>query len=474
MTNWLPDIGTGDGPIYVRLADRIEQDISAGLLAAGAKLPPQRDLAYDLGVTVGTVGRAYALMRERGLLSGEVGRGTYVRGRSVEGGRASAPAGDESPLTDGTRLYDAPAEKLRFDSTAAPDVGQSDEIRVLLGAIEREHPAELASYTRRFPQAWSAAGVSWLARNGFRPAPECVVPTLGVHAGVMAAISAATAPGDGIAFEHVTYSQLARSTRLIGRRTMLVTSDEEGVIPEDFERLCAQRHPKMAFLMPTAQNPTLSIMPEARRRQIAAIAARHNVLLVEDDLYGALTDDPTPLLSEFAPDRTFLVGGLSKSVAAGVRGGWVLCPPHFTDRVRIAHKMTTGGMPFMLAELGARLVLSGAAAAIRKRVIGEINARLALAREALDGFDFVARPNIPFLWLALPEPWLSGTFKNAAFEQGVLIDDEDEFKAGRTEQVFHRARLGISAPRRREEVARGLAVIRDLLDGGRAGYDSFG
>lgn len=474
MTNWLPDIGNGDGPIYVRLADRIEQDIAAGLLAAGAKLPPQRDLAYDLGVTVGTVGRAYALMRERGLLSGEVGRGTYVRGGSAAGGRAAAPAGEESPLTDGTRLYDAPAEKLRFDSTAAPDAAQSAEIRALLGGIEREHPAELASYTRHSPQAWSAAGSSWLARNGFSPSPECVVPTLGVHAGVMAAISAATAPGDGIAFEHVTYSQLARSTRLIGRRTMLVASDEEGVIPEDFERLCAQRHPKMAFLMPTAQNPTLSIMPEARRRQIAAIAARHNLLLVEDDLYGAMTDDPTPLLSEFAPDRTFLVGGLSKSVAAGVRGGWVLCPPHFTDRVRIAHKMTTGGMPFMLAELGARLVLSGAAAAIRKRVIGEINARLALAREALDGFDFVSRPNIPFLWLALPEPWLSGTFKNAAFEQGVLIDDEDEFKAGRTEQVFHRARLGISAPRRREEVARGLAAVRDLLDGGRAGYDSFG
>lgn len=474
MTNWLPDIGTGDGPIYVRLADRIERDISAGLLAAGAKLPPQRDLAYDLGVTVGTVGRAYALMRERGLLSGEVGRGTYVRGKGVEGGKASAPAGEDSPLADGTRLYDAPAEKLRFDSTAAPDVGQSDEIRALLDEIGREHPSELASYTRRFPQSWSTAGVSWLARNGFRPTPECIVPTLGVHAGVMAAISAATAPGDGIAFEHVTYSQLARSTRLIGRRTMLAASDAEGVIPEDFERLCAQRHPKMAFLMPTAQNPTLSIMPEARRRQIAAIAARHNVLLVEDDLYGAMTDDPTPLLSEFAPDRTFVVGGLSKSVAAGVRGGWVLCPPHFTDRVRIAHKMTTGGMSFMLAELGARLVLSGAAFAIRKRVIGEINARLALMREALGGFDVASRPNIPFLWLALPEPWLSGTFKNAAFGQGVLIDDEDEFKAGRTQQVFHRARLGISAPRRREEVARGLAVIRDLLDGGRAGYDSFG
>lgn len=471
MTNWLPDIAAGDGPFYARLADRIEQDISAGILPAGAKLPPQRDLAYDLGVTVGTVGRAYALVRERGLLSGEVGRGTYVRDR---GAAAPAPAGEISPLTDGTRLYDVPGEKLRFDSTAAPEVGQSDDIGALLGAIQRENPADLASYTRRFPQSWFAAGSAWLARNGFRPSPEHIVPTLGVHAGVMAVISAATAPGDGIVFEHVTYSQLARGARLIGRRAMLVAADGDGVVPDDFERLCAQRHPKMAFLMPTAQNPTLSIMPEARRRQIAEIAARHNVLLVEDDLYGALTDDPTPLLTEFAPDRTFLVGGLSKSVAAGVRGGWVLCPPHFTDRVRIAHKMTTGGLPFVLAELCARLVLSGSAGAIRTRVIAEINARLALARDALAGFDYLSQPNIPFLWLALPEPWLSGTFKNAAFEQGVLIDDEDEFKAGRTEQVFHRARIGITVPRRREDVARGLAVLRDLLEGGRAGYDSFG
>src|SRR5688500_8536845 len=80
MTNWLPDLSTGAGPIYIRLADRIENDISQGTLPAGTKLPPQRDLAYDIGVTIGTVGRAYALVRERGLVSGEVGRGTFVLG----------------------------------------------------------------------------------------------------------------------------------------------------------------------------------------------------------------------------------------------------------------------------------------------------------------------------------------------------------------------------------------------------------
>ncbi len=78
MTTWLPDLSTGDGPLYVRLADQIETSIESGDLKAGAKLPPQRDLAFDIGITIGTVGRAYALARERGLVNGEVGRGTYV------------------------------------------------------------------------------------------------------------------------------------------------------------------------------------------------------------------------------------------------------------------------------------------------------------------------------------------------------------------------------------------------------------
>lgn len=472
MTTWIPDISSGSGPLYVRLADSIERDIFSGTIPVGEKLPPQRDLAYDLGVTVGTVGRAYGLVRERGLVSGEVGRGTYVLDRSTPMPQSARES--LSDAVDGTRFYEAPAGKLRFDSTAAPEVGQSAAIGTILTDIHRDHVDEVASYTRQFPDRWFEAGAQWLSRNRTAPAPDCIVPTLGVHAGVMAVISAITAPGDSIAFERVTYSQLARSAGLIGRRTTLIASDENGVIPEDFERVCAQRHPKIAFLMPTAQNPTLTTMPEARRSQIADIARRHNVWLVEDDLYGALTDDPTPLLADFAPERTFLVGGLSKSVAAGVRGGWVMCPPHFNDRIRVAHKMVTGGMPFILAELCSRLVLSGEAAAIRKRCIAEINARLAIARDRLDGFEFSWRPNVPFIWLLLPDPWLSGTFKNAAYQRGVLIDDEDEFKAGRTEQVFHRVRLGVSAPRNRDDVVQGLSVIRSLLDEGRAGYDTFG
>lgn len=473
MTNWTPNLSSGDGPLYLRLADRIESDIDSGALKSGTKLPPQRNLAYDIGVTIGTVGRAYALLRERGLVSGEVGRGTYILARSG-GTEEDIAAEPVEPRQEGTRFIEAPVGKLRFDSTAAPNVGQSGTIETMLASISRNYPDDVSSYTRTFPQHWFEAGQQWLSRNGFRPSADTIVPTLGAHAAVAAAISALTSPGDYVVFEHLTYTQISRTAALIGRRLALVNADEQGLDPDDFERVCAQKHPKMAFLMPTAQNPSVTIMPRERRAAVAEIARKYNVILIEDDLYGALTDDPTPLLAEFAPERTLVVGGLSKSVAAGVRGGWLSCPPHYRHSIRVAHKMMTGGMPFVLAELCAQLVCSGQATAIRNRSIVEINARLAMARALLDGYDFNSVANIPFLWLAVPEPWHSGTFKNAAYEQGLLIDDEDEFKAGRSDRVYHRVRLGVSSTRTHAETEQGLRAIRRLLDEGSAGYDSFG
>ncbi|QPC88736.1 aminotransferase class I/II-fold pyridoxal phosphate-dependent enzyme [Mesorhizobium sp. NBSH29] len=471
MTNWLPDLNEGSGPLYLRLADRAETAIAAGTLPHGAKLPPQRNLAYDLGITVGTVGRAYSLLRQRGLVSGETGRGTFVQ----NGGTVPArPSSEAHPYSSSREIF-VPQGKLIMDSTAAPDVGQAEALGRLATEITRDHPSEIASYTRRLPASWQEAGQRWLKVGSWEPNPSDVVPTLGGHAAILAVIAAVTAPGDRIAFEQLTYSSMARSANLIGRRSIAVGMDEFGPDPDDLERVCAQQHPKLLFLVPDLQNPTLTIMPEARRREIIDIARRHNVWLIEDAIYGALLSDEErpPSIAELAPERTFHVSSLSKSVAAGIRGGWVACPPHLAARVLTAQKMVTGGMPFLMSELAARLVLSGYADSIRQKVKIEIASRVTIARSALGDYDFQSHRCAPFLWLKLPEPWLSGTLRQAAFNEGVLIDDEDEFKSGRTEKTFHRVRIGFSAPQR-SQVEGGFARILSLLDNGIAGYDSYG
>ena len=468
VTNWIPDLSSSKGPLYIRIADCAEADIKAGKLAAEVKLPPQRDLAYDLGVTIGTITRAYALLRERGLVSGEVGRGTYV-----QPGLAANQNRTGDPITvnfGGTRLMSPPPGKLRFDTTAAADVGQSEMIGQLMMQIATSHPGEIASYTRVLSPDWQEAGRRWLSTRNWSPESTSVVPQLGVHAAITAIIAAVSGPGDRIVSEHLTYSQVARSAMLTGRQIALVGSDQDGIIPEDFERVCAREHPKAAFLIPSGQNPTLAVIPEARRREIADIARRHNVWLIEDYIYGGMIGDDIPLFAEIAPDRTFHVNGLSKCVAAGVRGAWVACPAHFSQRVRVTQKLVTGGLPFVLAELAARLVLSGAADQIRAKVIEEIKAREAVARRIFSGFSFRSHPHMPFLWLKLPEPWLSGTFKQAAFNEGVLVDDEDEFKSGRSDRVYHRVRVAFSEGVSRGAIEEGMTTLRRLLDDGPSAY----
>ena len=168
MTNWLPDLSQGSGPLYLRLADRIEDDISGGALPTGTKLPPQRDLAFDIGVTIGTVGRAYALVRERGLVSGEVGRGTYVLG----GGRR--PSRHPPPIrrraARGRPLRWRPSGKIcAWTAPSAPDVGQSDVDRAarrcrscasIADEVDRLH-AHLAERLAARPAAAGCAAASW-------------------------------------------------------------------------------------------------------------------------------------------------------------------------------------------------------------------------------------------------------------------------------------------------------------------------
>lgn len=467
MTSFLPSPQDGSSPYYARLADAFEAAMANGRLPPGEKLPPQRHLAFDLGVTVGTVGRAYALLRERGLVSGEIGRGTYVLDQRRAGDQ---PSRDGFALAySGTRPVDTSSGKLRFDTTAAPDIGQSERIGATLAEVARDLPLEVASYSRSMPSDWRAAGALWLGRNGWAPDVESVVATHGATAAALSVITAMSAPGDRIVFEKLTYSSIARSARLAGRRTVGVEIDSGGMVPDDFERVCAQQHPKLAFLMPTLHNPTLAILSEERRRHIAEIARRYGVWLIEDDLYGSMSDDPTPLVAEFAPDRTFVVGSLSKSVAAGLRGGWVACPPHLAQRITVTHRLLTGGLSFVLAEAGARLVLSGAAEDMRRSSMAEIEARHRIVTEILAGVDVATHRFAPFVWLKLPEPWLSGTFKAAAARRDILIDDEDEYKPERMEHNYYRARISYSSEDRLL-IAAGMTELRHLLDSGAAGY----
>jgi DNA-binding transcriptional MocR family regulator len=473
MTNWLPNLTAHHGPLYARLADAIEKAIDDGELPDGAKLPPQRNLAFDIGVTIGTVSRAYSIVRERGLVSGEVGRGTYVRQARmpVEADGAKGAIFTPSPTLDpGTRLrHVVVPTAMKLDSTAAPALGRG-LITDMLSQVVAESAPPLLDYVRGQPAHWREAGARWLARNGWRPDPINIVQAMGGHAGILSVINAMTAPGDAILFETLTYSSVSRAAAMMGRRIVTVDTHPDGIDPGEFDSICSQKHPKMVFLMPDLANPALGTMSSEKRAAFVEVAARHNVYVIEDAIYASISTTNITPLAALMPERVFHVGGLSKSVVAGLRAAWVACPPHLANRVLAAHRLMSGGITFVTAETAARLVNSGTAAQIRDMNADEIAARIALVDNVFAGLTYQARSTAPFVWLKLPEPWLSGTFKSAAYSEGILIDDEDEFKATRDARTHHRVRVSVSAVRGRADFETALHTLRRLIDSGAAAY----
>lgn len=474
MTNWLPDLKSGDGPLYVRLAGHIENAIETGALPVGSKLPPQRNLAFDLGVTVGTVSRAYSIVRERGLVSGEVGRGTYVLERQPDEIRQTATK--YLPALPTTEKQAIPEAAVAMTSTAAADVGQGPLVGEILNAASIESGYAGIDYIRTVPASWQQAGTEWLSHCGWSPDPALVIPTLGVHAGIMAAITAVSAIGDRIAFEELCYPATPRAAATTGRRLARLKSTPNGIDPEEFEHVCAQQHPKAVVLVATLNNPTLGSINVENRERIVEIARRYNVWIIEDNIYGGLKDEaPMPLVA-LAPERTFHLNGLSKSVSAGLRSGWVACPPGYVTRVVNAHRLLTGGAAFLLKETAARLVISGDAAKIRNDVRKIIARRAKRANEILSNAHPFAEvrsdPDCPFVWLTLPDPWLPGTFCKAAQEAGVIVEGADEYKIGAIDYPCPNVRVSLTGPLSDEKLERGLSVLAELLSTPSLSFDS--
>ncbi len=208
-----------------------------------------------------------------------------------------------------------------------------------------------------------------------------------------------------------------------------------------------------------------------RRIAIAEIAHRYNVWIIEDAIYAPLVEDKIPPIAYFAPERTFHTGGLSKCFSAGIRSGWVACPPRFADRIANAHKMLTGGAAYWLTELASTLVLNGEANRVMELVKAENQKRHKIATAILAGCKFKSHPNTPYIWIKLPDPWHSGTFKNALAKHNIIVSGEDDFKPARTDQVFHGARIGLFSVASADELIEPLNIIKNLLESGIAGYD---
>lgn len=454
MTSWTPEISQYDGPRYQAIAKALAADVASGRLPAGSRLPTHRDLAYRLGVTVGTVSRAYAEAQRDGLTTGEVGRGTFVRGARDENGWGRVLALDEARSPD---LIDF--------SVNLPVMGASTQAfaDALVDLSRTEGLDQLLEYQiDRGLSRHRAAGGKWIARSGVEAPPDRVVVTNGAQHGMYAVFAAITRADDVVLSETFTYPGMTELADHLGIRLQPVAMDEDGLLPDALEEACRLHRPRAVYLMANLHNPTTAVMPADRRRAIADIARRHEVFLVDDDVYGFLVPERPPSLAHFAPEITFHVTSLSKSVAPGLRVGYVLAPEGHAARIGAAVRSSCRMAGLATAEIATRWIDNGEAARMADFQHQEARARQEMAGRLLKGIEIDTKPDSFHLWLHLPEPWRADEFTAHARTRNVIVLPAAYFAVGRA-QPPHAVRLCLGATRHRDQVEKGLAILAEIM-----------
>lgn len=446
MTRWLPDLRGRRGPRYGAIVDALAEDVGSGALRAGDRLPTHRDLAERLGVTVGTVSRAYAEAARRGLVTGEVGRGTYVR--AFEEG-----APDDGPVDLGQNHPPEPAARPQRAALLA----------ALATLTARAEPGRLLDYPSAGGNAEDReAGAAWIARAGVPASPESVLVCTGSQHGLTVALATLLEPGDTLFCESLTYAGLKAVAGLLRLRLRGLALDGDGLRPDALEDACRDGAARALYLIPTLHNPTTAVMPEGRRREIAAVARAHGLAVVEDDVHGLLpVARPVPLAT-LAPERTCYLTSTSKTLAPGLRIAYLLAPAGIVARLEASLRATTWAVAPLTAAVASLWIRDGTADALLEARRREAVARQAIAAERLRGASLEARPEAYYLWLRLPERWRADAFAAEARARGVLVTPAEAFAVGR-DAAPHAVRLCLGAVRSRESLARGLDVLAGLL-----------
>lgn len=390
MIRWRPNLSGDASPIYEQIVVALERDIRAGTLPSDTRLPTHRDLALELGVGVGTVTRAYAEAEARGLVTARVGRGSFV---SPAAGARSRGSGEPINLSHNFPPRGPAAARLGDTLTKLrrrPD---------LLDHLGYAPPAGFEAHRR--------AGADWLMRTGgWRELDwRRLICCGGSQQAMSLAFAAICAPGDVIATEQATYWGMKALSAQIGCPLRGVEMDGEGMIPEALDR-AADAGARALYIIPTLQNPTGRIMGPQRRARIVEVARARDLWIVEDDLYAAYAQGLGIVpLAQLAPERTFHVSGLSKTLAPGLRAGYLIPPAgEMVERVLRAVRAISYAPSTFGDLIAVQWIEDGTADAILADVLAEMGARTALAWDLLGAR--AAPPgtaNVMHLWLPLSE-----------------------------------------------------------------------
>ncbi len=458
-TIWTPQIEDRPGPKYRALSDAIRDGIGEGALGVGVKLPPVRDLAWQLKITPGTVARAYSVLTDAGVLRAEVGRGTFVAD-PASAGPETAPA---YPWVQHEAAEES--DNISLFSPRLPDLGQVGYIRDAFTRLAERPARNLLDYpsTPAFAPARRAA-LRWLEGTILGPVDqEDIVLTHGGQSGislVMQAVLKGRAPV--VMVEDLSYPGFRRAAQLLRADVVSVPMDGQGIIPDALDRIAARHEGQVLCTSPEVHNPTGIVTPAARREEIARVARQRGFHVIDDDCYR-LGRPSGPSYRALLPDLGWHISSLSKALTPSLRIGFAVAPKAHRAALRRAAEYGFFGLARPLADVAEDILLRDETYALLDRLRDRYGDYIREAVNILGSYDLTWHEDVPFLWLRLPEGWRAASFARAAEVVGVQMRTAEDF-ALRDGTPPHCVRMAVNAQVSLNSFADAMRRVRGLLD----------
>ena len=435
---------------YKSLVDALAAEIRSGTLPPGTRLPTHRQLAAEKGVALVTASKAYAELEAMGLVSGETGRGTFVRETALPPGHGI----DQPAVSAGTL-------DLNFNSPSIP--GQTDLLRSALRQLAAAGDLEaLLHYQphagRRHERAMMANHLEY--RGLTVPADQLLIVS-GAQHGLATTVTALLNPGDLVATDALIYPGFKAVAELQRLELCPIPALADGPNLEALERLCRERPIKALYAMPTLHNPLGWVLDRAQRQRLIEIARRHELIIIEDAAYAFHAIDPPPPLAALAPERTVYVSGLSKSIATGLRVGFVVAPDPWVTKIERSIRATTWNTPGLMTALACQWIRDGSVLRLEAEKREDAAKRQILARKILAGLDYISHPNAYFIWLKLPEEVRADQLVMALLQANISVSTAEPFAT--TEHVPHAIRLALGSVDA-DELESALRQVRKTIE----------
>ena len=434
---------------YKTLVDTYAADIRTGRLAPGTRLPTHRQLATQEGLALVTASRVYAELEAMGLVSGETGRGTFVRETSLSPGQGI----DQKDVAVG--MID-----LNFNYPSLP--GQTQLLRTALRQLALS--GDLEALLRYQPHAGRAHERASVARHllsrGVNVDAEQVLLVNGAQQGLAVTLMALLKPGDVIAADALTYSGFKVLAEALHLEVVAIPVNEQEPDLAALEKLCRSRSVRAVYSMPTLHNPLGWVMPIEQREELAAIARRHDLTLIEDAAYAFLVEDPPRPLIDLAPERTVYVSGLSKNIATGLRVGFIAAPAAHVPALERVIRATTWNTPGLMTAIVCGWLDDGTVIELEAQKRHDAQARQALAAELLKGLPCVAHPNSYFLWLPLPEDVRADQIVVELMQKQISVTTAEPFAV--SAHVPHAIRLALGSVEM-DVLRQALTTVRKVI-----------